>query len=130
MSMTKAEKAALEEAHVRAALAWPTFERPTPLTIEEIKAEVRENPVAVQTSYGGNASAGAFWAPNHHSGTISRVYCDGYFITYESRVGRSRWERLPLYRTHKDARRALAWETARQCAANLRAIEMLEESAP
>ena len=134
MPMTKAERAALEAAHVRAALSWPSFEEPKALALAEVKAEVTENPVSVKTSYDQETRAGKFWTQSAFSGRVNCVYCDGQLMSYSPPgdvvILDSRWKSAKLYRTHEDARRALAWETARQCAANLRAIEMLEEPAP
>ena len=133
MPMTKAEKAALEAAHVRAALSWPSFEEPKALTLAEVKAEVTENPASVKTSYDQEIRAGKFWTQTAFSSRVKCVYCDGQlmFCWPPGDVVRldSRWESVKLYRTHEDARRALAWKTARQCAAKLRAVEMLEELA-
>jgi hypothetical protein len=124
--MTKAERAKLEDAETRAALAWPTFEEPTPLTVEQVRAIVADEGVMVQRAgYPCGKQVARFWSCNAYSGRVLLGCSDGNSIGIDDDWPGSQWRGDRLYRTHEEARRALAWAIARDCAKKLRQVELM-----
>lgn len=130
--MTKAERAELAAWKRRAALSWPTFERPTPVSAEEIKRAT-------------DAPSGVFrgwWVNMNHpdlmgegvvvSGTHARApYTDEQIANrYHGRaLSMSQGIGGPWFLSKADALKESAWRTAELAAEKLdRAYELLREA--
>lgn len=130
MAMNKAERAELEAWRKRAALAWPTFERPEPVSAAEI-----------DIATGGGSGVFRGWWVNIHRGGPSTSVSVGVGVVFGNlharrpytdeeisnryrgaRVSLSQGKGGPWYRDEQDALREAAWRIADKAAAELRAI--------
>ena len=127
MSMNKREQAELEAAYTSAALAWPTFEQPLPLTGSDVKAIVERDGEEMEGGAGYKRRGAWFWSANRHSMTVSRVCCDGMYMGRDDGRMDSWWRESHLFATFEDARRFLAWDVAKDCAQRLRQVQVMEE---
>jgi hypothetical protein len=123
MSMTKAERAEMDALRLRLALAWPSFDRPEPMTRDEIAAA----PKVEIARYGLPAQVTAGWF-GFFSGFPSQGWSDGLVHNSASMSGASATKGFGrMYRSYDEAARALAWNVADDCAARMRrALEVVE----
>jgi hypothetical protein len=129
MAMNKAEQKMLKGARIDAALRWPTFDEPVPITREEAKTME-------------SASLGSAWTRrvipaffiNAYNGTIHKGWLDqdGHHhcrqdpeLTGRGSVSRD-WG--AGYRTFGEAYRALRWRMCRDMAEKLYALDEREHT--
>jgi hypothetical protein len=130
MAMTKAEKAALEAAMTDAALRWPAFERPSPMTREEIASADKVTFTPRDASVVRSRTVVIAWFFNAYTGEVTRGWIDGHVFQSNDPhligIGASRFEGAAAYRTEKDAWRAMRWAACEAAAKKLRAIDLKE----
>jgi hypothetical protein len=120
MAMNKAEQKMLKDARIEAALRWPTFEEPMPLTREAVKAM---EPVSLGSTW-TRSVVPAFFI-NVYSGTIHKGWLDhngGHHCRQDPELtGRGSVSRDwgVGYSTFRDAYRALRWKLCRAMAEKL-----------
>ena len=105
----------LETERLRAALAWPTEPDPEPRCVMS---------GASGQCLSGNDSDGEVWVANAHRGDVRRAELRArhlYFSAYDSQHNIGSRPDGALYGSESDARTALRWAVARDCAKRLRA---------
>lgn len=138
MPMTKKERELLEALRVEAALSWPKFERPEPISPAEIDLATRS------ASPGRQNWMRAWWVNPHREGlfdggafgrgvTSGTIHARSDYTDEQlngryqsgSRVNLSQGGGGPWYRDREDAIKELIWRIAERSAAQLAAAKAL-----
>lgn len=120
MPMTKAEQALVQELRERAALTLPPYEKPQPMTMDEI---------AYRRSRSGHGYVEA-WFQNAHTSRVTLGWTTGYSHRTEGAVPVGENRHLTgsqtggrPYATRLQAYRAMRWEATREAMAKLARID-------
>lgn len=134
MAMTKAEKAEMdtlrEARDLARALAWPSYPCPSPMTYDEVRANLTTE---IPASYGRGQPRKVCvgWFKSAYNGTVSKGWSDGISHSTTMHPDGSQNKGL-IYRTYDDAAHALRHELtiklARQLADADRLIDLGEPS--
>lgn len=132
--MTKAERAELAMWKRRAALSWPTFERPTPVSIEEIRRDA-DAPSGVFRGWWVNMNhpdilgEGVVVGGNHAREPYTDEQIAGRYGGRGRVISLSQGIGGPWFLNKADALKESAWRTAELAAEKLdRAYELLREA--
>jgi hypothetical protein len=127
MAMTKAERAEMEAMRARAALGWPQFERPQPMTKEEIEAAYETIIRRDKSAYRTDETAARGWFYNAYGQSVTRGWANGHYHNHDSEFAdsprRNDVGRPQMYRTKLEALRALRWAMSDKFSAELGKVD-------
>lgn len=137
MAMNKAEKAEMQALRDQFSLRWPMFEKPAPMTHDELRAE----PIATlnprDKSVWTERQVIVAWFMNAYSGRVTRGWVEVGLRHYNAddpsmtSVLSSRFEQHGgAYRTQADALRALRWAVSERAALELGIVDSMLGNAP
>jgi len=119
MSMTKAEKAAMQALREQAALTLPPYEEPQSMTVEQIRASCE-----------GNRCIAVWFANSYDSGRVTLGWTNGYSHCREGAIPAPGERNFTAsrdcgncYRTEIEAWRAVRWEITRRVIKQLASVD-------
>lgn len=117
MTMTKAEKARMEELEAALALHWPSYSEPAPMTREEIEAAKIDLPTRDRTPFRHRRGAVGWFFNDYQNGQITKGWSDGISHNRDSEYADSASQNMgTMYRTKEDAAKALRLALSRRYA--------------
>ena len=125
MTMTKAEKAKMEELETALALCWPSYVEPATMTVEEIKANIVEL-IKGDASVFRTRRAALGWFYNAHYREVSQGWSDGTYHSRNNITGDlGSQTRGQIYHTKADAAMAMRFEMSRDFAKKLASVDRI-----